>query len=140
MAVNTANNLAPAKGASDPNAGAVATPAPTAEDRRSTSFGRGRYGANATAQGPSVDPGKTVTTGLDVGGNDDVMKIIQRQGLRSDSASPIGDQLRKIGDRNVPDAVGMASARSRQASSHSASASKVPDRTGQQVERDAPKP
>lgn len=140
MAIDNADGLQPAKGATDKNAGPVSTPAPTGEQLRSTSYGRGKYGANAYGGPSSADPGKTITSGFDVGGNDDVMKRIQSQGLRSDAAAPVADQLRKVGDRNVPDATGMASARSRQASSHSGDAAKVPDRLGSVTRPGAPRP
>jgi hypothetical protein len=124
MAIQSADGLARAKGATDQNAGPVSTPAPTADQSRSTSFGRTNYGSNAFDGPSSLTPGKKLNAGLKVNADDGVMQTILEKGLEPDTT--LNSQLRDIGKNAPPDAWGMESNRARQASTHSASAATVP--------------
>ncbi len=125
MAVQTADGLNKAAGKVDPNSGPNITPSP--DQARSTSFGRSNYGSNAyDGMRVTKRPGENVTAGLKVNADDSVMQSILEKGLRSDDAAPINTQLRDIGKNAPADHPSFASARERQASTHSASAAKVP--------------
>lgn len=76
------------------------TPAPTHVERNfhgDQPYGNNRYG------GPSSDtPGKRTTSGFEASKPGPVLDQVMGQGLRSDDASPINGQIRKLSDQNVP--------------------------------------
>lgn len=123
----------PKKAPGDAPAAPTKTPAPTAEMGRSaaTGYGRGDYPGKAY-----LDPGEKRTNDY-LNPSDPVRDTVIARGLKADDASPIASQLRDLSKDgvNVGDAHGMASARARQSSSHSASAAKVPLRIGEPVPR-----
>jgi hypothetical protein len=100
-------------------AGPGPTPAPS--DELSGRHSNANYGENQARPdgrkqcGSSLNPGQKHTNDY-LNPSDAVRDQIINQGLRSDDAAPINTQLRDIGKGNVPDAVGMASARARQPS------------------------
>jgi hypothetical protein len=73
----------------NPTAGPVKTPAPlrapppTPDIARSTSFGRGNYGANAYGGASSIEPGTTVKQNginIDPPGGDPALALVQKHG------------------------------------------------------------
>lgn len=109
------------------------TPAPVEkpdwEKIKSTSWGREGYGANGYGGPSSLTPGQQVQQGgIDADIHDPALDRVQATGLKDDGV--LNDQLRDIGNKNCPDAFGAESARSRQASTHSASSPKVPSVLG----------
>jgi hypothetical protein len=96
----------------DPNAGPVKTPAPEARD---TSFGRQNYGSNAFGGPSSIAPGRSVTSPLadDMAGDDEALATVISKGAGLED-NIVNEQTRDVPLTNVPDSVGMASARRRQ--------------------------
>lgn len=92
-------------------------------------WGRQGYGGNAYGGASSDMPGKRTRADMSVNNDDSdpVLNTIRQHGTAAMVPDPTGDnvesvrgtpatQLRKIGNKNVADAFGMASARSRQPS------------------------
>lgn len=80
------------------------TPAPTkkdltAEQARSTSYGRENYGANGYDGPASVAPGKTITSPLgdSLVAGDDVLKAVIAKGTRTESLAPFDSVQDKPG-------------------------------------------
>lgn len=127
--------MAPAMAAKDPKDPTYnRTPAPIDyEGMKDNAYGRQNYGANAYGGPSSLTPGQAVKSeGIDAQGFDPVLEIIQHRSIAKDTddQKPVDWELRAIGDKNCPDGFGQDSARSRQASTHSGSAVKVPDKIG----------
>lgn len=92
-----------------------------------------------------TDPGEQVSAGLKVNADDPTMRDVLTRGTgRSNTAAEtLAPQTRDVGSHPSPDAFGSASARARQASSHSHLAEKVPgtiepNATEQPVRRPVP--
>jgi len=94
----------------NPTAGPVKTPAPTRpaptpDEMRSTSWGRGSYGANGWGGASSLEPGATtklnaLTAQPDP---DPALALLQQRGLNTkDEDNALNTQIRDIGDNNVP--------------------------------------
>jgi hypothetical protein len=96
----------------DPNAGPVKTPPPQARD---TSFGRQNYGSNAFGGPSSIAPGRSVTSPLadDLSGDDEALATVISKGAGLED-NTLNTQTRDVPITNVPDGIGMESARSRQ--------------------------
>ncbi len=134
------NNLAPTRPAK--------IPAPDIVSRLREEQNVGSmYGMNGFPGRSSTSPGEQVTSPLALSiksasekGSDPVLDAIIAKGSAAMKVTLAGDavtategvtgsQLREIGKGNVPDAYGMASARTRQNSTHAAAAAKVPGNT-----------
>jgi hypothetical protein len=108
---------AKAKG-NGPATGMAKTPAPDAISAPRSGSGQGHGSNGPVGNNPSVEPGKRVLSplaqNLESSVDDDgvLATVISKGTARVDSE--ISSQLRTIADGNVPDAWGMASARSRQ--------------------------
>lgn len=106
------------------------TPAPIDYKAMSdNAWGRQNYGANGYSGPSSLMPGEAEKArGIDAQNPDVALDRVQSTGLRDDGT--LNDQIRNVGLKNVEDAFGQESNRSRQASSHSAGAAKVPSVLG----------
>jgi hypothetical protein len=116
----------PATGIADPT-GPLRnkTPAPVANFERNENSD---YGNNQYPGPASLDPAQKHVNDY-LAPSDDTRDAVIASGLARDDLPPDW-QLRAIGEKNVGDAHGAESARSRQASSNSADATKVPMKTG----------
>ena len=142
--VNAATRAqAPAMAAKDPKDPTYnRTPPPTdyvaAENeyarQKDATWGGTNYGANRYGGPSSLTPGQAEKQrGIDAEIFDPTLEIVQTRSLAKDDTGdkPVDWQLRDIGAKNCGDGFGQESARSRQASTHSGSAVKVPAKVGQ---------
>ncbi|MGD0418459.1 MAG: hypothetical protein ABSA68_02580 [Xanthobacteraceae bacterium] len=126
----------PKKAAGDKaDTGMAKTPAPHIEDAKHAGQ---LYGENEYAGKSYLDPGVKRTNDY-LAPSNSVRDAVIARGLntKGDVSSAVNFQIRDLSKDGVnsPDAYGSGSARARQPSSHSASASKVPLRIGEPVPR-----